>query len=99
MAPRRDPDDCEGYPNPQEDFGEASCTAGMTADGRWLRVNPVPFRQLRGDQKFEKWEWIQATVRPGGDSRPESHLVQPESIQPLRKVGTGKNGDWATRNA
>ena len=56
-------------------------------------------RQLRGDQKFEKWEWIQATVRPGGDSRPESHLVQPESIQPLRKVGTGKNGDWATRNA
>jgi hypothetical protein len=28
----------KAYPNPQEDFGEASCMAGMTGDGRWLRV-------------------------------------------------------------
>lgn len=89
----------KAYPNPQEDFGEASCTAGVTADGRWLRVNPVPFRQLRDAQKFEKWEWIRAIVRPGGDSRPESHVVQPESVEVIRKVGTGKNGDWVTRNA
>jgi hypothetical protein len=89
----------KAYPNPQEDFGEAACTAGMTGDGRWLRVNPVPFRQLRKEQQFEKWTWIRASVRPGGDNRPESHVVQPESIQVVRKVGTGTNGDWATRNA
>ena len=89
----------KAYPNPQEDFGEASCTAGMTADGRWLRVNPVPFRQLRPDQKFEKWTWIRAAVRRGGDARPESHVVQPDSIEIIRKVDTGRTGDWAGRNA
>jgi hypothetical protein len=89
----------KAYPNPQEDFGEASCMAGMTSDGRWLRVYPVPFRQLRDEQKFEKWTWIRAEVRHGGDGRPESHLVRPDTIEVMRKVGTGRDGDWATRNA
>ncbi len=89
----------KAYPNPQEDFGEAACTAGMTGDGRWLRVNPVPFRHLRPEQKFEKWTWIRARVRRGGDNRAESHEVQPDTIEVVRKVGTGTHGDWVTRNA
>jgi hypothetical protein len=89
----------KAYPNPQEDFGEASCTAGMTADGRWLRVNPVPFRHLREEQKFEKWTWIRAELRRGGDNRPESHEVRPDTIQVLRKVDTGSDNKWRTRNA
>lgn len=43
----------KAYRNPHESFGEADRTAGNDRDGRCLRVNPVPFRQLRKDQQFE----------------------------------------------
>lgn len=88
----------KAYPNPQEDYGEASCTAGITSAGAWVRVNPVPFRHLRDDQKFEKWEWIRAELRKSADARRESHDVRPDSITVLRKVDTGPKRDWAERN-
>lgn len=80
----------KAYPNPEDEYGEACCTAGVDSHGNWLRLWPVPFRDLRPEQKFAKWQWIRAMVRRSSDPRPESHELQPETIQPGDKLDTGK---------
>lgn len=87
----------KAYPNPEDDYGEACCTAGVDRDGNWLRIWPVPFRDLRPDQKFTKWQWITATIRHSSDPRPESYEVQPETIRVRERVDTSK--DWRKRLA
>lgn len=57
----------------------------------------MPFRDLRGDQKFKKWQWIRAQIRKSSDPRPESHEVQPETIELGSRVDTTKA--WAKRLA
>jgi len=70
----------KAYPNPEDEYGEACCTAGVDDDDNWIRIWPIPFRDLRPDQKFKKWQWITATVRKSNDPRPESHELQPDTI-------------------
>lgn len=85
----------KAYPNPDEGYGEACCTAGVTREGQWVRIWPVPFRDLRPEQQFKKWQWIRALLRKSSDPRPESHDVQPETITCLEEVST--RNDWAER--
>jgi len=42
------------YPVPARLGVESSCTAAITDKGEWLRVFPVPWRLLAGDQRFRK---------------------------------------------
>ena len=35
---------CKTYPSPSAKYAETSCVAGMTEDGRLIRLYPVPFR-------------------------------------------------------
>ena len=72
------------YPTPAKQGIEVSCTAAITAEGQWLRLFPVPYRFLNADQKFRKYEWVEARVEKASDNRPESFkLVQPEPIRIL----------------
>ncbi len=87
----------KAYPNPEDEYGEACCTAGVDSLGNWIRIWPVPFRDLRREQKFAKWQWIKAKIRHSSDPRPESHDIQPETIQVGGKVDTGKA--WTKRLA
>lgn len=34
------------YPTLSKKYGETVCTAGLREDGSWVRIYPVPFRQL-----------------------------------------------------
>lgn len=46
-----------------------------------IRLYPIPFRLLEGDQQFKKWEWIQADIMPASkDNRPESHKIDVDTI-------------------
>jgi len=71
---------------------ETVCTAGITEDGRWVRLYPLPYLQLPKAKRFAKYQWIEADVRPHGssnrDKRPESHNIDVATIQLKDKVDT-----------
>jgi hypothetical protein len=84
------------YPLPSKKTIEASCTAGITDDGKWIRLFPLPFRYLEYTQQFKKYQWIEASVTKASDPRPESYKVALDSIRPIGKpVPTFNN--WQLR--
>lgn len=61
------------YPTLSRTHIELVCTAGLRADGSWVRIYPVPFRLLDHEQKFAKWRWVDLPLkRRQADPRPES---------------------------
>jgi len=64
------------YPTLSEKYDELVCTAGISEDGSWIRLYPLPFRKLDNDQKYKKYQWIEADIeRNTSDFRIESHKV------------------------
>ena len=81
---------CKTYPSPSARYVETSCVAGMTDDGRLIRLFPVPFRLVEDDQQFKKWQWITARVRRAqDDARTESHRVSVDTIE-VEAKGLGR---------
>ena len=84
------------YPTPAWKGGEVVCTAGITDDGQWIRLFPIPFRLLDDPKQFMKYHWIEARVkRATSDPRPESYLVDVDSINVTGSVGADKG--WRSR--
>ncbi|HTM25636.1 MAG TPA: hypothetical protein VL225_10620 [Vicinamibacterales bacterium] len=70
------------YPTPAKKGIEVSCTAAITAAGEWLRLFPVPYRFLDKEQRFRKYQWVDARVEKASDARPESFkLIYPDPIR------------------
>ena len=84
------------YPTPASKGAEVVCTAGITEDGQWIRIFPVPFRYLSGEQQFHKYQWIEAKVKKSSDSRIESYEVDADSIQVIGDPLSTRNG-WLER--
>ncbi len=64
----------KAYPLPSNRYEELVCTAGVLENGKWLRIYPIPFRNLPYDQQYRKFEWIRLDlVRNAKDFRPESY--------------------------
>jgi len=75
------------YPTPSTKYRETVCTAGITEDGKWIRLYPIKFRDLQDDQKFKKFSWIEVdTIKARDDKRPESYKVNSDSIKIIRHV-------------
>jgi hypothetical protein len=86
------------YPVPATSGIEVSCTAAITHEGEWVRLFPVPYRLLDYDKRFSKYQWIDVDVRkPTNDPRRESYRINPDSIEIVETVGTGK-GTWRRRD-
>ncbi|AMB86439.1 hypothetical protein AWM79_14455 [Pseudomonas agarici] len=86
---------CKTYPSPSAKYAETSCVAGMDEFGNLIRLYPVPFRLVTGDQQFAKWQWIEAFIdRSPGDRRPESHKIGVDTISVGRALPAG---DWKER--
>jgi hypothetical protein len=84
------------YPVPATKSIEASCTAGITEDGKWIRLFPIPFRLMAEDNRFFKWQWIETdAVKATSDARPESYKLNSQTIRAGDKIGTADN--WRTR--
>lgn len=84
------------YPTPAMRGVEVSCTAGITDDGRWIRLFPIPYRFLGRDQRFKKYQWIDLRVKKAADARPESFNPDLDSI----KIISGRlptTDDWQER--
>jgi hypothetical protein len=77
------------YPAPAQKGIEVSCTGGITDDGQWIRLFPVPYRFLTEDKRFKKYQWIEVDVtKAKDDPRPESFKLNDESIKILSGVPT-----------
>lgn len=87
------------YPTPAQKGIEVSCTAGITDDGQWIRLFPVPYRFLEADQRFRKYQTISANFRHArGDQRPESYNIDVDSLKIRSEPLTTRN-NWAKRKA
>ena len=85
------------YPTLSTSYGELVCTAGLREDGTWVRIYPVPFRQLQEYQKFEKYRIIEAGIsRNKRDPRPESHKVDTGSLTLTETILSTKDA-WRER--
>ena len=86
------------YPSPSKKYGETVCTAGITKSGQWIRLYPVPYRDLPFNKRFKKFQWIKAKVQSAKEklNRPESHKIDPGSIALLAHVPAGPEG-WNNR--
>lgn len=87
------------YPTLSSKYDELVCTAGVTEDGEWIRLYPIPFRQLEKNIKYKKYQWIELDViKNTSDPRPES--FRPFDIDKVEITGsmdTGSNKKWEAR--
>lgn len=84
------------YPTPARRGVEVSCTAGITEEGKWIRLFPIPYRFLHSGSKFRKYQTIEARVKRSADPRPESYEIDVDSISILSEPLTTAN-NWQTR--
>ena len=76
------------YPTPSSKSVEASCTAGVTDSGEWIRLFPVPYRLMAEALRFKKWHWISVdTLKAPNDTRQESFKINQDSIVGGAQVG------------
>ena len=75
----------KAYPTPSKKYGETVCCAGIEpSTHQWVRLYPIPFRDLDNDKKFKKYSVIRVTCRKAADDRrPESYRVDADSIEIL----------------
>jgi hypothetical protein len=92
----------KAYPAISLKYGEVVCVAGIRTDaGRseWVRLYPIPFRDMAFAQRFKKYEYVTLKAeRHGTDTRPESMRPNNDSLAVGDKLGTDK-GTWAKRRA
>ena len=87
------------YPTLSKTYGETVCTAGLTKDGNWIRIYPIPFRRIEDlEKRYHKYEWIECDLvrNTAKDKRPESR--RPADIDSIRCDGRiGTENQWRER--
>lgn len=89
------------YPHLSQKYVELVCTAGMREDGSWIRIYPIPFRQMKQYSQFKKYDWIEVDlIKNPKDFRPESYrpVSRDTSIKVIDHIDTSKKG-WTARRA
>lgn len=82
----------KAYPNPSRKYEETVCVAGIDLkSNQWMRLYPIPFRDLDNDKKFKKYSIIELKAEKApADTRPESYKVDSGSIKILDHYDTTK---------
>jgi len=85
------------YPTLSSKYAELVCTAGVNDAGEWRRLYPIRFRQLYDEQKYQKYQWVEAKLEPSKiDNRPESFKIIEDSLQVIGEPLSTKNM-WVQR--
>jgi hypothetical protein len=87
----------KAYPNPSKKYGETVCCAGIDVDTlQWIRLYPIPFRDLDSSQRFKKYTIISVRCwKAPDDHRVESYKIDIDSIEPLSHLDTKQK--WESR--
>ncbi len=85
------------YPNPSKKYGETVCCAGIDLEtSQWIRLYPIPYRDLEESQKFQKYTILKVQCRKApNDHRIESYRVDSDSIQVIEQLDT--RNKWERR--
>jgi len=87
------------YPHPSVGYQELVCVAAITESGEWVRLYPIDYRYRPRHQQFEKYQWIEVGLSPGGegnDKRKESRKPDLDSIRILGPALSTKD-NWRER--
>ena len=78
----------KAYPNLSRKYGETVCVAGIDlTTSEWIRLYPIPFRDLDEDKKFKKYNVIEVkAIKAANDKRPESYKVDRDTIKVVGSV-------------
>jgi hypothetical protein len=90
----------KAYPQLSQKSGEVVCVAGVRLDREppeWIRLFPVPFRDLPEAIRFKKFDVVSLRIRRGDDTRPESYRPDLDHIEIVRSVGAGRDQRWTQR--
>lgn len=92
----------KAYPEQSSKYGASVCTSGVTEDGEWIRLYPIPFEIFRGKQSFKKYDWIEVECRDNSKHekllRKESHKIRPSTLKVVDSALTKRPTDWKSRN-
>ncbi len=88
----------KAYPTPSKKYGETVCCAGIDVNtGEWIRLFPIPFRDLEESQRFKKYTILRVRCEKASrDRRLESYKIDIDSIEILGHLDTKKKG-WQER--
>lgn len=89
----------KAYPSVSAKHNELVCCAGITDAKRWVRLYPVPYRDLPGHKQFEKYDIVEVDAFKRDaykDDRPESWQPILETMRVVGHVDV-KHGNWDTR--
>src|SRR4051812_16082494 len=76
---------------------ETVCTGGITMDGEWRRLYPVPLRYLSTDQQYKTYDVVEVDVKPGNDGRSETRQPHLPSLKIVGHVSDWQNRrDWVS---
>jgi hypothetical protein len=73
----------KAYPEKSKKYGCVFCVAGITDEGDWIRLYPMPFATFLGVRKIKKYDWIEAECKKVTEEklgRKESYRVRPNSV-------------------
>jgi hypothetical protein len=89
----------KAYPQASQKYGETVCTAGITEEGEWIRIYPLPFRLISKSKQFSKYQWIELEVqRNPNDNREQSFRPNIDSIKILTPKPLPTKNGWELRN-
>lgn len=79
----------KAYPLPSRSYEELVCTAGITDDGEWIRIYPVPYRFLKDEGKYRKYQCVDINLKKANkDFRPESYSPADTSLEDMDIIET-----------
>jgi hypothetical protein len=82
-----------------QDLDETMCVAGVRVDGdlrQWIRLHPVPFRDLADDSKFTKYQVVTVNaIHHRTDRRPETLTPLHGTVRPGASIAPDHG--WAAR--
>lgn len=85
----------KAQPHRSSQYFETVCCAGVGRDRKWRRQYPVPFRILKEDQKFGRWQWIEYDfVKPKEDRRRESQKVLSNTLRATTQMKSSERADF-----
>jgi hypothetical protein len=95
----------KAYPEKSKKYNTTVCTAGITEDGEWIRLYPIPYSSFLGLEKIQRYDWIEVEYEKAkGEKlgRKESYRVRDGSVRIVdRSLSQGKikgKTPWAERN-
>jgi hypothetical protein len=95
----------KAYPEKSSKYGTTVCTAGITVDGEWIRLYPMPYSSFLGSEKIQRYDWIEVECEKAkGEKlgRKESYRVRDGSVRVVdRSLSLGKikgKAPWVERN-